>query len=366
MWRCNAFVPSALKRTSYVLRRLHNGAVIQGRHFSQRTEPLPEPTNVLIIKKPGQSAEGLEMMAQWMHTQYRTRTNLFVEPSLSSSLPFLRPYQSSESERLEELIHLVITLGGDGTLLHVSKLFPRRVPPVLSFHMGTLGFLIPWHFNEYKEAITQVMLGNFALVHRMRLAVSVHTTAPSSTSSPPSTSSSHSVALNDVVVHGAHSYLARVRCYIKHSGSQGARLFLTDLIGDGLIVSTATGSTAYSLSCGGSMVHPDVACLLLTPICPVSLSFRPLILPSNAAVELELSTGAAPLEVSVDGKQLTTVQHNDVVHICTAPHSFPTIVKHDTNTDWVRSLTDKLQWNAKSAHLPSHSRKDDYFDIGGE
>jgi NAD kinase len=95
----------------------------------------------------------------------------------------------------------------------------------------------------------------------------------------------------------------------------------------------------------------------------VSLSFRPLILPSNTVVELELSTGSPPLEVSIDGKQLTTIQHNEVVHVCAASYPFPTIVKHDTNTDWVRSLTDKLRWNAKSVHLPSHSRKDNNFNL---
>lgn len=176
--------------------------------------------------------------------------------------------------------------------------------------MGTLGFLGEWKFCDYKSAFREVYMSgaesknfmgktrNTRVLLRNRLKVGLYT-IPSSTFS---TLSGHNplietYALNEIILHrGATPHLAHI------SISIGGR-HLTHAIADGLIISTPTGSTAYNLSSGGSIVHPLVPSLLLTPVCPRSLSFRPLVLPGNMPISLRLGEGnrGSELEVSVDG-----------------------------------------------------------------
>lgn len=245
---------------------------------------------------------------------------------------------------------MTTTLGGDGTILRAASLFSssRSVPPVLSFSMGTLGFLGEWKFAEYKRAFREVFmsgagLGSRAaylgepvsklttdegndttstkpaseetttatgwscvtgkimgetrsakLLTRNRLHVGLFSASGSSIDNPV-------YAMNEVIIHrGKDPHLAIVEVFV------GGR-FLTEAVADGMIISTPTGSTAYSLSSGGSIVHPLVGSILLTPICPRSLSFRPLVLPSSTPVTLRLSqrNRAREVEVSVDGVRRT-------------------------------------------------------------
>jgi NADH kinase len=240
-----------------------------------------------------------------------------------------------------EKVDLISTFGGDGTILHASALFASSptVPPVLSFSMGTLGFLGEWKFSEYKRAFREVYMSGAGagygstvlsdspeldtthasssqaisqdlplgwsslrgksmgptrsarVLLRNRLKVQVFSPA-----GEPTTPSSI-YAMNEVIIHrGRNPHLAIVDVLV------GGR-FLTSAVADGMIVSTPTGSTAYSLSSGGSIVHPLVSSLLLTPICPRSLSFRPLVLPAHQSISLRLSqrNRGCDVEVSVDG-----------------------------------------------------------------
>lgn len=244
---------------------------------------------------------------------------------------------------LSDKVDLAITLGGDGTILHASSLFASsdNVPPLLSFSMGTLGFLGEWKFSEYKRAFREVYMSGACLearngalddftpapatpangsgpngwssnrgksmgpsraakvLMRNRLKVGVFAADGTPLSSAGGTSSSptHVHAMNEVIIHrGRDPHLAVVEVLV------GGR-FLTEAVADGIIVSTPTGSTAYSLSSGGSIVHPLVPSILLTPICPRSLSFRPLVLPAGTPITLKLSdkNRAREVELSIDG-----------------------------------------------------------------
>ena len=254
-------------------------------------------------------------------------------------------------DALREKVDLVSTLGGDGTILHAAALFAttQDVPPILSFSMGTLGFLGEWKFEEYKRAFREVYMSGAGagygstlfddenavqqsaakgdhdpheettiptswssirgkamgttrgarVLLRNRLKVGVYNShGKLVTSDDSEASTSEDVyAMNEVTLHrGAAPHLCMIEVYI------GGR-FLTSAIADGMIISTPTGSTAYSLSSGGSIVHPLVNSLLLTPICPRSLSFRPLVLPANTPITLRLSekNRAEEVEVSIDG-----------------------------------------------------------------
>lgn len=238
---------------------------------------------------------------------------------------------------------MVTTLGGDGTILHASSIFSTTlyVPPILSFSMGTLGFLGEWKFAEYKRAFREVYMSGAAVssplieaethrhiqtetgdivtgwsgvrgkfmgptrtskvLFRHRLKVGVFDSDGNRVIGDNTAESARGDvhAMNEVVIHrGKEAHLAIIEVFV------GGR-FLTEAVADGMIISTPTGSTAYSLSSGGSIIHPLVSSLMMTPICPRSLSFRPLVLPANTPITLRLSekNRGRELEVSIDGRR---------------------------------------------------------------
>lgn len=284
-------------------------------------------------------------------------TAIILEPKTAeevhNSLSF--PVYTAQSDKLPSSLHkkvdLSVTLGGDGTILHASSLFAtcHNVPPVLSFSMGTLGFLSEWKFVEYKRAFREVYMSGAGVGDRApiledrAMATAADDRLPSGDNSTgwssvrgksmgasrgarilmrdrlkvglftadgaPVQRDQDSVpmqgtlgrdgvyVMNEVLFHrGKEPHLAVVDLYV------GGR-FLTEAVADGIIISTPTGSTAYSLSSGGSIVHPLVPSILLTPICARSLSFRPLVLPSSTPITLRLSekNRGRELEVSIDG-----------------------------------------------------------------
>ncbi|KAF2654237.1 ATP-NAD kinase [Lophiostoma macrostomum CBS 122681] len=318
------------------------------------------PRNILITKKkrtPG-ITESLVEYTTHLSTTYPS-INIILPPESAAevheqlSFPvytYKEPRPDSTPQHLSDKVDLVCTLGGDGTILRASSLFSHSatVPPVLSFAMGTIGFLGEWKFKEYKRAFREVyMSGASDAYAKLEVPEHLHSTTdprtPASTSDPldqplsyndirgkamgsnrtarillrnrlrvgvfgPSgqrINSTHSdgdtYALNEVIVHrGSSPHLKIVDVYV------GGR-FLTEGVADGMIISSPTGSTAYSLSSGGSIVHPLVPSLLLTPICPRSLSFRPLVLPAETPITLRLGekNRGREVEVSIDGKRIS-------------------------------------------------------------
>ncbi|QKX60840.1 uncharacterized protein TRUGW13939_07986 [Talaromyces rugulosus] len=319
------------------------------------------PRNVLIVKKLGAPAVTKSLIEFVNHivTTYPS-LSIILEPKTaeevhsSLSVPVFtstpdRPLTASTHEKAD----MVVTLGGDGTILRASSLFAtcHNVPPMLSFSMGTLGFLGEWKFEEYKRAFREVyMSGSVAgdrtpvlddmqsvvadedveskmgptgwssirgksmgstrgarILMRNRLRVGLFTPDGELINTPTNGNMADTegpngrvYAMNEVLIHrGKEPHLAVLDVFV------GGR-FLTEAVADGMIVSTPTGSTAYSLSSGGSIVHPLVPSLLLTPVCARSLSFRPLVLPSSTPITLRLSpkNRGREVEVSIDGKNM--------------------------------------------------------------
>ncbi|KAE8349799.1 ATP-NAD kinase-like domain-containing protein [Aspergillus coremiiformis] len=318
--------------------------------------PAP-PQNIFVVKKDcvPTITESLIEFANHVKSTYPFIA-LILEPKTAEevhpNIPF--PIYSAPLNRLASALHkkvdLAVTLGGDGTILHASSLFATcyNVPPVLSFSMGTLGFLSEWKFEEYKRAFREVYMSGAGvgdratvlevpkctvadnrvdsstgptgwssvrgklmgssrgarILMRNRLKVGLFQADgkpvqqhQSSTPMQGTLSSQGVYVMNEVLIHrGKEPHLAVVDVYV------GGR-FLTEAVADGIIISTPTGSTAYSLSSGGSIVHPLVPSVLLTPICARSLSFRPLVLPSSTPITLRLSekNRGRELEMSIDG-----------------------------------------------------------------
>jgi NADH kinase len=306
------------------------------------------PRNILVIKKdraPNVTASVVEY-AKHIHSSYPS-VSLIFEPKVASQLHKLFPfpiYTTSSHGALPEKVDMTTTLGGDGTILHASSLFSttENVPPILSFSMGTLGFLGEWKFEEFKRAFREVYMSGAGagsplfqdqkhphvaaeeteavvtgwssirgksmgptrsskVLLRNRLKVGVFDGNGERVVGDNTVESARGDvhALNEVIIHrGKEAHLAIIEVFV------GGR-FLTEAVADGMIISTPTGSTAYSLSSGGNIVHPLVSSLLMTPICPRSLSFRPLVLPANTPITLRLSekNRGRELEVSIDGRR---------------------------------------------------------------
>ncbi|KAG7228983.1 hypothetical protein INR49_013216, partial [Caranx melampygus] len=249
---------------------------------------------------------------------------------------------------ISDCIDLIICLGGDGTLLYASSLFQGSVPPVMAFHLGSLGFLTPFKFESYKTEVAKVFEGNAAITLRSRLKVKVvkdmlqrtgqqpHNQEPQQqqpehngllphghTNSEAGKVTLQLQVLNEVVVdRGPSSYLSNVDLYLD------GRL-ITSVQGDGVIVSTPTGSTAYAAAAGASMIHPNVPAIMVTPICPHSLSFRPIhqdhyiLLPSaidllsRPGVRLVREPGPVfalecPQEAGAPGRNLRLIGHREL------------------------------------------------------
>eukprot|EP01066_Platyproteum_vivax_P013690 Platyproteum_vivax@DN6185_c0_g1_i1.p1 len=246
-------------------------------------------------------------------------------------------------------VDFTIALGGDGTLLWVSQLFPEAVPLVVGIGMGSLGYLTQFSVKDTKSIVGDMMDGAFHVSLRCRLCIQILSDAGAILQT--------FTALNECVVdRGVSSQLANLDVYVNE------HLF-TNVAADGLIIATPTGSSAYSMSAGGSICHPKVPCMLFTPICPHSLSFRPLILPDHVCLKIVVppdSRGSA--WVAADGKNRTELTCGMSVAISLSP--FPLPVVNNTNLcktgdPWLKSLQQSLNWNVRVRQQALSSLSDD-------
>lgn len=189
-------------------------------------------------------------------------------------------------EELTERAELLVVLGGDGTILRAARLAAGRGIPIVGVNMGGFGFLAELSADELPAALPQLMAGRYEVDERMMLQAQVETGGRSQTL----------LALNDVVV--TKSGVARVlRLRISVSGEP-----LASYPADGIIVATPTGSTAYSLSAGGPIVHPRVEAIVITPICPHTFNARSVIVDQHDVVTIEVDAPAAEATLTVDGR----------------------------------------------------------------
>ncbi|XP_042347138.1 NAD kinase isoform X1 [Plectropomus leopardus] len=252
-------------------------------------------------------------------------------------------------------VDFIICLGGDGTLLYASSLFQESVPPVMAFHLGSLGFLTPFKFDTYQSQVTQIIEGNAAIVLRSRLKVRVLKEnwekkarvdekgfILTNGDIESSWKAVQYQVLNEVVVdRGPSSYLSNVDLFLDGH-------LITTVQGDGVIVSTPTGSTAYAVAAGASMIHPNVPAIMITPICPHSLSFRPIVVPAGVELKIMLSRDARNTAwVSFDGRKRQEICHGDSITITTSCFPVPSICFRDPVNDWFESLAQCLHWNVR-------------------
>jgi NAD+ kinase len=229
--------------------------------------------------------------------------------------------------RPEDEPDLVVVLGGDGTLLSVARSLSRPIP-ILGVNMGSLGFLTEVHRSELYPALLRVLGGHFDLEARTLLRVELHAAEGGEVRA-------FSV-LNDAVI--AKSALARIiDLTLLVDGN-----VLAHFRADGLIVSTPTGSTAYNLSAGGPILNPQLPVAVITPICPHTLSLRPLVVPDASLIEVTLQSEHEEVFLTLDGQEGAALSDRDRVLIRRAEAGVR-LVK-TTGRSFYESLREKLRW----------------------
>lgn len=226
---------------------------------------------------------------------------------------------------LAEQSDLLITFGGDGTLLSVARHAPARVP-IIGVNMGTLGFLTEIRLEEFSEVLDDVLGGEYLAEQRVTFDVSA----------TDSESESSYRVLNDAVINkGA---LARI---IEMSVEVGGQ-FVSSYRADGMIVSTPTGSTAYNLSAGGPIIYPTMNAVVLTPICPHMLSNRPIVLPDYLRIDITIVSQSPEVYLTLDGQEGIPIAEGTLVSVHKSDRTVALV--QSPNKNYFDVLRGKLKW----------------------
>ena len=224
---------------------------------------------------------------------------------------------------------LVIALGGDGTLLNIIRyMTPKHNPPILGVNLGGLGFLTEISVQELFPTLTAVMNGKFRVSERTLLRVSV------------SPGAKKYFALNDVVIN--RGTFARILKLGVRVGGERVALYRSD----GVIIATATGSTAHSLSGGGPIVHPGMEAVIINPICPHTLSNRPIVLSAQKRIEVRIEGEAPSVGLTVDGQQGQKLTKKARVKVDRAPFKVR-LISSPKRSYW-QLLHEKLNLNVRN------------------
>jgi NAD+ kinase len=234
-----------------------------------------------------------------------------------------------DRETIPSLVEMLIVLGGDGTLLSASRLVAdaHRDVPIFGVNLGSLGFMAEVSLDELYDNLEKAIAGKLATEDRIMLTASVLREGKRL---------SRYRVLNDAVINkGALARMMELRVSVDDG-------LLTTLRADGLIIATPTGSTAYSLSAGGPIVHPTLHCFVVTPICPHTLSNRPIALPDNVVVTVCLTSQSEDVLLTLDGQIGFPLLPNDVVEIKKSRFKMK-LIKHPTKS-YYEILRTKLKW----------------------
>jgi len=245
--------------------------------------------------------------------------------------PLVGPHLNSiEREDIPKKVEMIIVLGGDGTLLSVARLMGNHDVPILGVNLGGLGFLTEITLEELYRVLEKVVQGDFITDERVVLNASVIRRGERM---------AEFIVLNDAVINkGALARIIDLETTINGE-------YLTTFKSDGLILSTPTGSTAYNLSAGGPIVYPSLHCIIITPICPHTLTNRPIVIPDDVEIRAMLKTKQQEVILTLDGQQGFTLEFEDVVEVKKAEgHIF--LIKSPYR-HYFEVLREKLKWGER-------------------
>ncbi|MFQ5514626.1 MAG: NAD(+)/NADH kinase [Myxococcota bacterium] len=255
---------------------------------------------------------------------------LVLDPEAAAALPGTPPEEAPKLEELPSRCDLLVVLGGDGTVLAAARAIGERDVAILGINLGQLGFLADIARDDLESALASVLSGRYCIQERARLQVTHDRVAGGC---------ERDLVLNDAVITKG-SALARL---IELEARVDERL-IASYRSDGLILSTPTGSTAYNLSAGGPLVDPRLPALILSPICPHTLTQRPLVLPDSLRVEVRLHS-REDATLTLDGQIGVPLRCGDRLQVTRSAHPlrFVTLSPHDP----FATLRGKLGWGAR-------------------
>ncbi len=279
---------------------------------------IPSIKKVGLVSKPNDTSLG--SYCQQIREQLAQRG---IELLIDRESASLMGCQGIDFDVMCEQSDFLISLGGDGTLISLCRRSFSYDKPVLGIHAGQLGFLTEVQIEEIASFIESILAGDYRIDTRMMLEITLHLKE----------SVLHFVAFNDVVLSRAKiSHMSHIQAYANGD-------FFNAYHGDGLIVSTPTGSTAYNLSAGGPIVYPLTEALIVTPICPHSLTQRSLVLPRD----FELSfTSSDETMIVMDGQEIYSMGEADTISVRRASRGAKLI--HRLDRDYFDGLKTKLHW----------------------
>lgn len=268
----------------------------------------PEPVDILKELIPYIKGKGIEV---------------FVDMETAQSLS-IEGHPRSEIPRIAEV---VLVLGGDGTMLSVARLVCEKGIPIAGVNLGGLGFITEFQRTEIHEAIDRLLSDNCAFEDRLMLTALVYRHGEKI---------AEYSALNDVVINkGALARIVELETFVNSA-------YVTSFRSDGLIVSTPTGSTAYSLSAGGPILYPTLESIVLTPISPHTLTNRPIVLPDNVLIEIILRSHSEDVFLTMDGQVGYSLRQGDRVLVRKSPYK--TRILLPCQRDFFQVLRTKLKW----------------------
>ena len=225
---------------------------------------------------------------------------------------------------------LVVVLGGDGTLISVARMVGERGIPIFGVNLGSLGFLTEITLDEMFTALGKCLRGDYNISVRTMLSVKVERNGDLI---------SENRVLNDVVINkGALARIIDLETTVNDD-------YLTTFRGDGLIISTPTGSTGYSLSANGPILHPELECFVISPICPHTLTNRPLVVGSDAIITVELKCLNEDVCLTLDGQVGIKLMCGDVIRVAKSKQRTRLIVSN--SRDYFEILRTKLKWGER-------------------
>ena len=226
------------------------------------------------------------------------------------------------TDKYSKNITCAIVLGGDGTILKTARFYAKYQVPILGINLGRLGFLSQAKPTQIKEAIDYLLKGSFKIENRLML----------------SALNGKMEALNDIVIKG-EAFSRTSRLYVEINNN-----LVCDYLADGLIISTPTGSTAYTLSAGGPILTPSLNAIVIVPICPHTMNARPIVIPDSEVIKVTSSQNKPLLKISADGQETKTVDVKEEIVITKSKDYAKLILLNLEKNSFYSVLKEKLHW----------------------
>ena len=280
--------------------------------------------NIGIISRPRRSnlSEVVPSLLPWLEDR-----GIHVVYDQETATSLAEPSEGRSREQVAAASDLLLVLGGDGTLLAAASVAAPRGIPILPINMGSLGFLTSFMLEELYPALEDILAGRLTISERVMLHAELERGDKIL---------DKQTVLNEVVINkGALARMIELELSIDND-------FVCRYRADGLIVASPTGSTAYSLSAGGPIVHPSVESFIITPICPHTLSDRPVVVGDTSIIEVKLSAGTESVFLTLDGQKGIPLQATDRVRISRAQQLLKLI--QTPNKSYFEILRNKLKW----------------------